>query len=213
MAQRRAWRQSLVRVRLYVEGGSSGGLDSRCRKAFSEFFKKAGLSGHMPKVIACGSRTEAFKRFRTALTQADSEAIPLLLVDAETHVAPQSASWQHLNSRDGWQRPSEALDEQAHLMVQIMESWFLADVPSLEKYFGNNFRSASLTNRESLEDVPKNDVLNQLKLASRDSQKGTYDKGSHSFAILAQIDPEKVIQRSRFAKRLIDTLKSYLIPT
>ena len=98
-------------------------------------------------------------------------------------------------------------------MVQIMESWFLADVPSLEKYFGNNFRSASLTNRESLEDVPKNDVLNQLKLASRDSQKGTYDKGSHSFAILAQIDPEKVIQRSRFAKRLIDTLKSYLIPT
>ncbi len=97
-------------------------------------------------------------------------------------------------------------------MVQIMESGFLADVPSLEKYFGSNFRSASLTNRENIEDVPKKDVLDQLKLASRDSQKGTYDKGNHSFDILAQIDSEKVIQRSRFAKCLIDTLKRHLIP-
>lgn len=212
MAQRGTWRESLVRVRVYVEGGYSSSLDTQCRKAFSEFFKKAGLSGHMPRVIACGSRTEAFKRFRTALSQADSEVISLLLVDAEDQVEPQGTSWQHLNSRDSWQRPASALDEQAHLMVQTMESWFLADVPSLERYFGGNFRSASLTNRESIEDVPKKDVLAQLKLASRDSQKGTYDKGSHSFAILAQIDPEKVIQRSSFAKRLIDNLKSYLIP-
>ena len=52
-----------------------------------------------------------------------------------------------------------------------------------------------------------------LEAASRDSKKGAYHKGRHSFDILTQIEPEKVIQRSRFAKRLVETLKAHLIPT
>ena len=96
-------------------------------------------------------------------------------------------------------------------MVQCMESWFLADVSTLGAFFGDGFRNPS--ERNDIEDIPKQDVLRNLESASKDSQKGAYNKGRHSFDILGQIDPEKVIQHSRFAKRLVETLKGHLIPT
>ncbi len=99
-----------------------------------------------------------------------------------------------------------------HLMVQCMESWFLADVSALEAFFGQGFRSAAIPRRDDIERIPKDDVLDQLKSASSGSNKRAYRKGSHSHLILALIDPEKVIQRSPFAKRLIDTLKTHVIP-
>ena len=167
----------------------------------------------MPKVIACGSRNYALKKFCTALSQANSEEIPLLLVDSEDPVRPNHTPWQHLSSRDDWRRPVGVQDEQAHLMVQCMESWFLADVSELESFFKRGSRTTSLAERNDIEQISKEDVLNQLKAASRGSTKGAYRKGRHSFDILGQIDPEKVIQHSRFAKRLVETLKGHLIPT
>ena len=166
----------------------------------------------MPRVIACGSRNNALQKFRTALAQANSEEIPLLLVDGEERVEPKSSPWQHLSSRDGWQRPAGARVEHAHLMVQCMESWFLADVSALESFFGPGFRLTAIPQRSDIENIHKVDVFKQLESASRESKKRAYDKGGHSFDILSRIDPEKVIQRSPFAKRLIDTLKFHLIP-
>ena len=97
-------------------------------------------------------------------------------------------------------------------MVQCMEAWFLADVPALETFFGAGFRSTSLAKRDDIENIPKNDVFNQLDSATRASKKGAYDKSRHSFDILAQIDPAQVIQCSPFAKQLVDTLRAHLIP-
>jgi hypothetical protein len=37
--------------------------------------------------------------------------------------------------------------------------------------------------------------------------KGRYDKGSHSFELLALVDPKKVAGASPHAKRLFDTLR------
>lgn len=201
----------MVKVTVYVEGGSPGKVESKCRSGFHEFFKKAGLEGHMPKIVACGGRDKTLQKFRVALQQADPDHIPLLLVDSEGPVRSHMKSWQHLSSRDGWERPKGAQDEQGHLMVQCMESWFLADVPALEIFFGAGFRSNTLANRNDIENIPKKDVFAQLEAASRDSRKGRYRKGSHSFSLLKQIDPTKVIQRSPFAKRLVDTLKAHLI--
>ena len=70
-------------------------------------------------------------------------------------------------------------------MVQCMESWFLADVSTLESFFGAGFRAASLAKRDDIENVIKQDVLSSLESASRSSRKGTYHKGRHSFDILA----------------------------
>jgi|GEM_PF-2455067 len=45
-----------------------------------------------------------------------------------------------------------------------------------------------------------------LKNATCRCAKGAYDKGPHSFSILARIDPGKVMAASLLAKRLIETL-------
>lgn len=201
-----------MRVKVYVEGGSPGKLENECRRGFSEFFKRAGLEGHMPRVIACGGRNRAWDRFCAALRLGEPETISLLLVDSEARVLSERRPLQHLRSRDCWVRPEGARDEQVHLMVQCMESWFLADVSALESFFGAGFKSASLSRRGDIENIPKGDVFDQLTLASRKSRKGTYHKGSHSFEILANIDPAKVVHCSPFAKRLVEALKEHLIP-
>jgi len=202
----------MVRVTVYVEGGGRGRMATDCRRGFSEFFRKAGLEGHMPSIVSCGSRGNAFARFCIVMSDTEPDEIPLLLVDSEGPVRPRRSVWQHLGSSpDRWERPQRCEDEQAHLMVQCMESWFLADASTLESYFGAGSRLSPV--RNDIEGIFKEDVLSRLGSASRGSRKGVYHKSRHSFDILARIDPEKVVRRSHFAKRLIDNLKSYLIPT
>ena len=112
-------------VRIYVEGGFQGSTKAACRQAFRTFFQKVIPHGSFT-VIASGDRCAAFKDFCLALRQNHGEYI-ILLVDSEEAVA--AAAWQHLATRQGdnWQRPIGASDDQAHLMVQVMEAWFLAD--------------------------------------------------------------------------------------
>lgn len=201
----------MVKVRIYVEGGGRGKLKSDCREGFHRFFEKAGLARHMPSVVACGSRNDTLKRFRTAVCSVRPEELPLLLVDSEAPVSSNGKPWDHLLSRDNWQRPEGAEDKQAHLMVQCMESWFLADVPALRRFFGDRFKAP--TEQANIEMIPKQDVLKRLNNASRNSQKGKYNKGRHSFDILKQIDPGKVTANSQYANRLVETLRKHLIPT
>ena len=94
-------------------------------------------------------------------------------------------------------------------MVQCMEAWFLADKDRLVAYYGNGFNQNALPARQDIENIAKNDVLNGLKNATRSGvSKGEYGKGQHSFDILAQIDPDKVVAASPHAKRLVNTLKA-----
>ena len=133
----------------------------------------------------------------------------MLLVDSESPVyVPATAAqpWQHLRARDGWERPPRATDEQCHLMVQVMESWFLADREALGAYYGQGFRAGSLPQNPLIEDVGKDDVLNGLEQATRDTSKGRYNKGRDSFDLLARLDPAKVTSASPYAKRFIDAL-------
>jgi hypothetical protein len=70
-----------VTVKVYVEGGGDHNktLDSECRRGFSEFFRKGGLAGRMPRVVACGGRQQAYDAFRTANTNAGPGSLPILL--------------------------------------------------------------------------------------------------------------------------------------
>ena len=102
-----------------------------------------------------------------------------------------------MENREDWDKHSEATDENAHLMVQCMEAWFLADKNALANYYGKGFNENSLPRRIEIEQVPKSDIEEGLKMATRQCTKGRYDKGSHSFAILAELNPEKVIAASR----------------
>lgn len=194
-------------VTVYIEGGGDAReLRTKCRRGFSDFFRKAGLAGRMPRLIACGAREKAYDRFCTALGQSDG-ALVVLLVDSEGPVADNDGSWKHLTERDNWLKPDQATDDNAHLMVQCMEAWFLADKEALAKYFGQGFRRNALSMRPEIEAIPKVDIEQGLKNATRQCKhKGQYNKGRHSFAILAQLDPEKVTAASPYAKQLIDAL-------
>jgi hypothetical protein len=196
-----------VSVRLYVEGGGdSKALRAECRRGFSEFLRKAGLAGNLPRIVACGGRRDASDSFHTACAQAAETGHPMLLVDSEGEAnAPDP--WEHLLLRDGWARPSGAQDDQCHFMVQCMEAWFLADRPTLAAYFGQRFRDAALPGNPRVEEVAKSDLLEGLDRAARETAKGKYSKGQHSFDILALIDPARVEAASPCARRLFTTLR------
>ena len=95
-------------------------------------------------------------------------------------------------------------------MVQCMESWFLADREALNTYFSQGFRDNGLPATERLlEGIPKEESLDSLKTATRDCKpKGQYHKGRHSFPLLGEIDPQKVVEKSPWAKRFIKQLKA-----
>ena len=161
----------------------------------------------MPKISACGGRQGAYKDFCNAVKRAGSDDFIALLVDSESPVKEGSDAWAHLLERDGWQQPGEAAQDSAHLMVQCMEGWFLADKVALAKFFGSGFNPNALPGHTNVEEISKADLELGLRSATRSCKpKGEYHKGSHSFVLLGQIDPNKVMDSSRYAKRLVEVL-------
>ncbi len=196
-----------MNVIVYVEGGGNvRATKKRCRQGFSALFRKAGLSGRMPRIFAAGGREDAWHDFRTALAGAGENDFIVLLVDSEAPVADGRTSWAHLREHDNWSQPDQSAERNAHLMVQCMESWFLADMDALAGFFGDGFNSGALPRRPDIENVSKRDLQRGLRRATRPSSKGEYHKGRHSFEILAELDPGCVTAASPHAKRLVDTL-------
>lgn len=201
----------MVKFRIYVEGGGdSNALKTKCREGFRRFFQNAGLAGKMPAVVACGSRGNAFDSFQTAIAAPKQDEVPLLLVDSEGPVS--SPPWKHLKERDEWDKPDDADDDHAHLMVQCMEAWFLADKNCLQKYFGQHFKPNSLPGHQQVETIPKSNVFKSLKDATKQCKpKGEYGKGKHSFELLGQLDASKVRSAAPHADRLIKRLDVGLV--
>lgn len=196
-----------MNVTVYVEGGGNGReLRTKCRRGFSDFFRKAGLAGRMPKLVACGGRENTYDRFCRAISQSD-EVFFVLLVDSEGPVLKSASSWAHLKESDNWEKPARSKDENTHLMVQCMEAWFLADKNTLAKYFGDGFNRNALPRQAKVESISKRDIEHGLRNATRQCKpKGQYSKRRHSFAILGRLNPERVTAASPHAKRLIRTL-------
>lgn len=203
-------------VKLYVEGGGdSASLKSECRRGFSEFLRKAGLEGRLPRIVACGSRENAFDSFCTAV-QNNEDAF--LLVDSEHTVACEHQEgececwhpWQHLKQRDGWSKPPKAEDVHCHLMAPTMEAWFLADIECLKSFYGGQFDISRVQHiNRNIEYIPKENIYTLLNSATKNCRL-PYAKGPHSFRILSLIDPSKVMQSCHWASRLVKILKSTL---
>lgn len=160
----------------------------------------------MPRVVRCGGRERAFDRFQTAVGNPCRGQIPLLLVDSETRVAGGGSGWRHLHGRDKWGRPRGVGDDQVFLMVQVMETWFLADQRALREFFGASLRESALRHWKDLEDVPKRDVLEALGRATAGCAR-PYAKGKVSFELLERIDPAQVEDKCPHAKALLDRLR------
>lgn len=196
---------------LYIEGGGDGNqqLETLFRHSWRTFFEAAGLKDHKPRVVRGGGRKRTFDLFARAIKAPDPQRVPLLLVDSESSVAAGHSVWQHLQTHDGWNCPPNADDDQGFLMVQVMETWFLADRDSLKRYFGANFKENALKQWPQLEAVPKEKVLGALEQATAHCAK-RYAKGKVSFELLAQIDPALVEAACPHAKALLDRLKTLI---
>ena len=194
-------------AKIYAEGGGEGQLlDTLFRQAWTEFFKSAGLAGRMPRIVRGKGRLRTFDLFATAVRNPRPGELPLLLVDSEGPVAPTHSVWQHLKARDDWERPGGSSDDQAFLMVQIMETWFLADRASLRRYFGASLREEHLRAWPTPEAVPKADVLSALEKATAGCSRH-YAKGKVSFELLGQLNPALVEAACPHANRLLDRLR------
>lgn len=202
-------------VKLYVEGGGTTALNTACRESFTTFITKAGLKKR-PRIVACGGRRDAFDAFCTAITNGEEA---FLLVDSEEAIDAQYQQgelntwrpWAHLKAwaDDDWDKPESVVETDCHLMVQVMESWFLADRDALKAFFGQGFRENSLPAADNaIEGIPKRQVYDTLAQATGNCKtKAAYGKGEHSFNLLKKIDPATVTQASPWARRFVDELR------
>ena len=197
----------MVTATLYIEGGGEGkDLRARFREGWKKFFDSAGVDGRT-KIVRGAGRRQTFDRFATAVSGSSPGTVPFLLVDSEGPVAPGHSIWQHLHVRDGWHRPANAGDDRVFLMVQVMETWFLADREALRSYFGTGFGENVLRAWLNLEDVPKSRVFEALERATASCRK-SYSKGRVSFELLAQIDSARVEAACPHAKALLNELRT-----
>lgn len=200
---------------VYVEGGGKGkDLPIRCQEGFHKFIAAAGVQ-NKPRVVACGTRRNAYDRYCTAI---QNNQAALLLVDSEApvheHHQPSREvpngwkPWAHLLQCDGWKQPPNSEDEHCHLMVQMMEHWFLADPEALSVVFKDGFNENALPKTRPLEAISKDDLTKGLNKAIKGTAAKEYDKGRHSFDVLGKTNPIKVTAASPWAKRFIDVLKN-----
>jgi hypothetical protein len=182
---------------IYIEGGgSSKELHARCREGFRKLLDKSGLASRSPRLVACGSRDEAFDDFKTACRTEKADFIALL-IDSEDPISDIEATWSHLKRRDHhWEKPSGAANEQVLFMTTCMETWIIADRPSLKEHYGHKLQESALPVMNDLESRPRQLIQNALEHATRDCL-NRYSKGKRSFEILAKLKPEELEKHLR----------------
>jgi hypothetical protein len=202
-------------IRIYAEGGGNkADTKARFREGLSVFLGQLRTLARSKSIrwniIACGGRDQAYQRFVNALQQHPG-AFNVLLVDAEGTVAVPNAPWLHLSSRDGWTAEG-ASDENCHLMVQMMEAWFVADSASLAAYYGQGFNPNQIPGAANVETIPKDQLLPILESATRHTTKGVYGKISHGCQLLQRIAPAVVRGKAPHCDLLFKTLMEKMSP-
>lgn len=197
-------------IRIYIEGGGdSHKTKSFIRQGFSQFFKELVNEAKNNKIkwniTICGTRNNAFRDFKNAL-KSHPNAFNILLVDAEAPVKKNSP-WEHLKLRDNWDKPAGVDDDNCHLMVQTMEAWFIADIATLKKFYGQGFKESGIPKTTNVETIAKDDLERILKTATVGTTKKEYHKINHAYQLLESLDVTKVRQSSPYCDRLFNTLK------
>jgi hypothetical protein len=199
-------------AKIYVEGGGdSSKLHDRCREGFSSLFKKCGLATRMPRIVGCGSRAEAFDKFKTALLDG-REAYIALLVDSEDPVDDIEKTWAHLKKRDDWDKPSGTDDANVLLMTTCMETWIVADQKAITQHFDpRNQKSVAFKGlpTSNLETRLRHAVQDALVIATKNCT-ASYAKGKRSFEVLAKLDPKTLSEKLPSFARVVRILNEKL---
>jgi hypothetical protein len=197
-----------------MEGGADRESRAKLRRGMTiflrelpEYAKTRGIQLRL-RPVPCGSGYSALEEFRRANSARD-EVCNVLLVDSEGPVV-REAPWQHLKRRGKKWQTSGTDDNSCHLMVQMMEAWFVADPEALEGYYRQGFRKSALPATDDVERLPKAQIKLAMKAATRDTGKRCYDKTRDAPQILEKIRPGEVKKRARHCARLFDAVKSII---
>jgi len=187
----------VTEVRIYFEG------DPSLKRGFRAFFRELDADLRRPvRLIAC--KATAIQDYQTALRK-HPDACNILLIDSER--ADDGKLFESICEPRG---VSINLKERVFWMIQCMESWFLADVERLAEYYGAGFQQSALPANPQVEAIPKRDVQDGLKAATRNTEKRRYHKTRHAPDLLERIRPELVRQKAPGGGRLFDALPRFL---
>jgi hypothetical protein len=95
-------------------------------------------------------------------------------------------------------------------MVELMQAWFLADREVLGRYYGAGFLPNAIGDTADVERVPKTEVLNRLRRATRNTGKGEYHKVKHAPYLLERLDGTEVRDRARYCRQLFEAVMAKL---
>ena len=169
-------------VRIHIEG------DAKLLPGFRRFFDSLYQAGLQVKLSTGGAN--AVEDFVSGVRKFP-DAINILLIDADGPHSP--AAVQEVRRRINRYAPEvQIADDRLHFMVQVMESWFLTDRAALQNYYGRGFAANRLPGQTNVEQIDKDDVLDSLAAATRDTGKGRYHKTRHAPALLASLNPAQV---------------------
>ena len=191
-------------IRIYFEGST------KLREGFNKLIKPVIDQARQNRVrfnlIAGGSKEETIKDFKRA-SISHKDASIIMLIDSDR--AYDSGLLMNVRSQVG----VNVQDEQIHFMVQVMESWFLADRDALKQYYGQNFQESRLPQNSDLERISKSDVIAGLEDATRDTSKGKYHKTKHAPQLLSKLNADNVCSAAPSCKRLFDSLQQLISRT
>ncbi|MBW2739435.1 MAG: DUF4276 family protein [Deltaproteobacteria bacterium] len=195
---------------IYIEGGGdSKQLRSLCRKGFRKLLENCGFTGYMPKLVACGGRDSAFDDLKIAHANKSNSDYVAMLIDSEDPLTGSDA-WDHLKTRDGWDKPFGSEDDQVLFMTTCMETWIVADRDALTKHYGSELQISALPPLVDLELRSRHDIQNELFRATRDCS-NAYKKGKRSFDVLEKLSPDKLELHLLSFVRVKQILKNRLL--
>lgn len=181
----------VTELRVYFEG------DKALKPGFHRFLKE----------IVEAARSQ---RCRFQLVEANGTPIQDFLDAQKTH----TDAWNVLLL--DWEDPNEAEIRKKQLgncdpesvfwMVQVMESWFLADVDALKAVF-KGLGEAAAKGNPNVEEIPKADALERLNRAAN----GEYHKVKHGAKLLEVIDPAKVRKAAPSCDRMFRLVLAQLV--
>ena len=133
-----------------------------------------------------------------------------MLVDSEAFVKDADDGIkrpkQHLQTRDpSWDMQSMN-EKQIHLMVQVMESWFVADPETLANFYGQNFNRNAIPKNNEVEKIEKLKIETALVESTKNTTKGKYHKIQHGAKILAIINPNIVRGKALYCDRFLKAI-------
>lgn len=200
-------------IKLYVEGGGKGShkrATIKLQQGFDSFFselKEAARAKKISfKIIPAGNTQSTYDDFIFSVKNS-AQSFDMLLVDSDEAVAESESARAFLQRKYKKWQLKNIKDEQCHLMVQIMESWFLADVDAVKTFYGKEFKETAIPKNDNVETIAKDAVEKSLNAATAKTQKAEYHKIEHGAKILEIINPQKVRKAAPHCEKLFRVIK------